>query len=192
MSAEALTGSSPRARQTATDPALLDGVRAALTGYGHLAAEPPHLPPFAQLRTTVVETYRLDQATRLATRLGADANHGFTAFGPTNVALHRVSTAARMGDPLRVLSDAATVNTDGFPVALNGRRAQLHLDVAAAQSQRRHDPEAVYHLREAERIASELLRYYVGAHTLLSELLRRERRGQTPALRPLAARAGVL
>lgn len=88
-----------------------------------------------------------------------------------------------MGDPLRVLSDATTVNTDALPVALNGRRAQLPLDIAAAQSQRRHDPEAVYHLREAERIAPELLRYYVGAHTLLRELLRRERRGRTPALR---------
>lgn len=115
-----------------------------------------------------------------------------SAFGPTNVMLHKVSAATRMGDPLRVLSDAATVNTDALPVALNGRRASLHLDLAAAQAQRRHDPEAVLHLVEAERIAPELLRYYVTAHVVVRDLLRRERRTQTPALRPLAARAGML
>ncbi len=137
-------------------------------------------------------TDRFTRAAKLAETLGIDANHGHSAFGPTNVVLHRVSAAVRMGDPLRVLSAAATVNTNALPVALNGRRASLHLDLATAQAQRRHDPEAVFHLIEAERIAPELLRYYVTAHVIIRDLLRRERRAQTPALRPLAARAGVL
>lgn len=33
---------------------------------------------------------RLDRAQELATALGRDANYGWTAFGPTNVAIHRV------------------------------------------------------------------------------------------------------
>ena len=41
---------------------------------------------------------RLDQADRLAGMLGEDANHGWTAFGPTNVAIHRVSVAVELGD----------------------------------------------------------------------------------------------
>lgn len=336
VSVETLTGTPAPARDTATHPALLDGVRAAMTGYGRLAAPPAKLPPFPQLRALVVETHRAYQAARyaqtarmlptiltgldayadssrpvqlvrssayacaaklltkvgdadlawiaadraataalaaetlpaealaayqvgcallraghgdraeqvaagaakrmmrhvrpdgpellsltgalwllsaviaagradrqmmterftragrLADVLGADANHGYSAFGPTNVMLHKVSAAMRMGDPLRVLSDAATVNTDALPVALNGRRASLQLDLAAAQAQRRHDPEAVLHLVEAERIAPELVRYYVTSHVIIRDLLRRERRTQTPALRPLAARAGVL
>ncbi len=43
-----------------------------------------------------------------------------------------------------------------------------------------------------ERVAPELLRYYVTSHVIIRDLLRRERQAQTPALRPLAARAGVL
>jgi hypothetical protein len=41
---------------------------------------------------------RLDRAERLAGLLGADANYAWTAFGPTNVAIHRVSVAAELGD----------------------------------------------------------------------------------------------
>ena len=141
-------------------------------------------------RRSVVE--RFAHADRLANRLGSDGNHAFTAFGPTNVALHKVSLSARMADPVRALTDAASVNTDAFPAGLVGRRAQLHLDLAQAQTQRRHDPEAVFHLREVERTAPELLRYYATAHAVVRELLRRERPTQTPELRPLAVRAGVL
>jgi transcriptional regulator with XRE-family HTH domain len=167
VTVEMLTGKAAPARDSATAPALLDGVRAALTRYDRLATAPTRLPPFPQLRALVVETHRAYQSARYA-------------------------QTARMGDPLRVLSAAATVNTNALPVALNGRRASLHLDLATAQAQRRHDPEAVFHLIEAERIAPELLRYYVTAHVIIRDLLRRERRAQTPALRPLAARAGVL
>jgi hypothetical protein len=35
----------------------------------------------------------LNEAGSTARRLGADANHAFTAFGPTNVGVHRVSAA---------------------------------------------------------------------------------------------------
>jgi transcriptional regulator with XRE-family HTH domain len=40
----------------------------------------------------------LAEADDSARRLGADANHLWTAFGPTNVAIHRVSTAVELGD----------------------------------------------------------------------------------------------
>lgn len=134
----------------------------------------------------------LAQAATLADRLGRDANHVFTAFGPTNVVLHRVSVATAAGDPVGVVRHAATVNIDAFPRALNGRRAQLHLDLAGAQAQCRHDPEAVFHLTQVERFAPELLRYYPTARAVVTDLLRREHRTRMPALRPLAARAGVL
>jgi hypothetical protein len=40
----------------------------------------------------------LGEADTIARRLGGDANHWFTAFGPTNVNVHRVSAAVALGD----------------------------------------------------------------------------------------------
>ncbi len=40
----------------------------------------------------------LQEAQQAASRLGADANYMWTAFGPTNVAIHQVNTAMELGD----------------------------------------------------------------------------------------------
>ena len=40
----------------------------------------------------------LEHAQRAAGYLGTDGNHLWTAFGPTNVAIHRVATAMELGD----------------------------------------------------------------------------------------------
>jgi hypothetical protein len=40
----------------------------------------------------------LAAADRAAQQLGRDANHVWTAFGPTNVAIHRVATSMELGD----------------------------------------------------------------------------------------------
>ena len=40
----------------------------------------------------------LQEAQETASRLGADANYMWTAFGPTNVAIHQVNTAMELGD----------------------------------------------------------------------------------------------
>jgi hypothetical protein len=55
----------------------------------------------------------LNEAGSTAHRLGADANHAFTAFGPTNVGVHRVSAAVTLGDGGTVLQHAK-VNRPGF------------------------------------------------------------------------------
>ncbi|MQA04329.1 MAG: helix-turn-helix domain-containing protein [Streptosporangiales bacterium] len=135
---------------------------------------------------------RLDRAEALGHELRKDANLAWTAFGPTNVNIHRVSAATEMGDPYEVLSLAGFIDTDALPEGLRSRRAQVHLDLAWAQAQQKRDPEAVLHLVEAERVAPELLRYGVIPREIISTLLKRERRGRTPALRPIARRAGIL
>lgn len=135
---------------------------------------------------------RLDSAEALAALLPRDANLAWTAFGPTNVAIHRVSAAAEFGDPPEVVRLASAIDTDALPEGLQSRRAQVSLDLAWAQAQRKHDPEAVLHLRDVERAAPELLRYGVIAHEIIRELLKRERRGRTPALRQIARRAGII
>jgi hypothetical protein len=135
---------------------------------------------------------RLDNAERLAGVLGRDGNYAWTAFGPTNVAIHRVSVAAELGDPRTALLAAATLNLDDLAEGLHSRRAQVHLDLAWAQAQRKRDAEAVLHLLDAERIAPEVLRYNVIARETMREMLSRAKHGRTSALQSLATRAGVL
>jgi transcriptional regulator with XRE-family HTH domain len=135
---------------------------------------------------------RLDQADALAGLLGDDANHAWTAFGPTNVALHRVSVAAEMGDAGEALRVAASVDTGELPEGLTSRRAQVHLDLAWAQAQRKRDAEAILHLLEAERTAPEAVRFNSIVRELIRDMLSRAGRAQTRALTDLAVRSGVL
>jgi Helix-turn-helix domain len=134
---------------------------------------------------------RLDRAGALARALGTDANHGWTAFGPTNVAIHRVSVAAELGEPADALAAAATVDVNRLPSGLESRRAQVHLDLAWAQSQRRRDAEATLHLLEAERAAPESIRYNAMARETVREVLERGQGSLTPTLTGLGARADV-
>ncbi|MGL5825090.1 MAG: helix-turn-helix domain-containing protein [Nocardioides sp.] len=135
---------------------------------------------------------RLDRAEHLAGLLGEDANHAWTAFGPTNVKVHRISVATEMGDAAEALRLAADIDTDQMPEGLASRRAQVHLDLAWAQAQRRHDAEATLHLMEAERTAPEAVRYNVIVRELVRDMLARSGRSQTSALTQLATRAGVI
>ncbi len=135
---------------------------------------------------------RLAVAERLAGLLGHDANHLWTAFGPTNVAIHRVSVAAELGDAAEALRAAMEISTESLPEGLQSRRAQMHLDLAWAQAQRKRDAEATLHLLEAERVAPQAVHYSVVVRELIREMLARGNRTRTSALDQLAVRAGVL
>ncbi|MEV6925379.1 XRE family transcriptional regulator [Dactylosporangium sp. NPDC051485] len=73
----------------------------------------------------------LQAADEAATRLGRDANHLWTAFGPTNVAIHRVATAAELGDVQVAVDLGPRVDTAGLPME---RRVRHALEVARAYS----------------------------------------------------------
>jgi tetratricopeptide (TPR) repeat protein len=144
-------------------------------------------------RTERGEAYRrLSEAQRLADLLGHDANFAWTAFGPTNVAIHRVSVAAELGDASEALQVATAVNPDSLPAGLNSRKAQVYLDLAWAQAQRKRDSEAILHLLEAERVAPNAVRYNVVVREMVRDMLSRSRRSSTTALHNLALRAGVI
>src|SRR3954451_6402475 len=125
---------------------------------------------------------RLDRADRLAGLLGHGGNFAWTAFRPTNVALHRVAVATEMGDAAEAVRAAANVDTHRLPEGLASRRAQVNLDLAWAQSQRHRDAEAILHLLEAERTAPEAVRYNAIVRELIRDLLTRAGRAQTAAL----------
>ena len=137
-------------------------------------------------------TERLRRAQFLANSLGEDANHGWTAFGPTNVAIHQVSVATELGDAEMAIEHAEQIDTSNLPEVLRSRRAQVHLDAAWAYTQRKNDAAAVINLMEAERVAPQIVRYNHVARDILRTLLKRERRTATPGLRALATRAGVI
>ncbi len=91
----------------------------------------------AARRTDRAEAWlRLDRAETMAGLLGEDGNHAWTGFGPTNVAIHRVSVAAELGDAGEALRTATAVDLERLPAGLLSRRAQVNLDLAWAQAQR--------------------------------------------------------
>lgn len=135
---------------------------------------------------------RLDMATNLADQLGHDGNEHWTAFGPTNVLLHRLAAAVALGDATEAVRLGDHIDTSGMPPTLLSRRAQVHIDLATLHCQTANaDPQAVLHLLEAERIAPQVVGRNADARQLVTTLLGRERRSATPGLRPLAQRAGV-
>ncbi|WBB72613.1 hypothetical protein O7602_23345 [Micromonospora sp. WMMD1128] len=135
----------------------------------------------------------LSQAERLAADLGAERNRLWTAFGPTNVAIHSVSAAVRPRKANHALELGARLDTSRLPSVIVGRRAQVHIDLAAAAFMSSTDRStAVLHLLKAERVAAETVHANVQARAILLDLMTRERRAATPGLRPLAQRAGLL
>ncbi|MFG2060414.1 helix-turn-helix transcriptional regulator [Micromonospora sp. NPDC048871] len=135
----------------------------------------------------------LAQAERLASTLGGDRNRIWTGFGPTNVIIHAVSAAVRAGNAYQALEIGTRLDTSRLPPVLVGRRAQVHVDLAAAAMMSASDRSvSVLHLLEAERVAAEVVHANIQARTLLLDLLAKERRMATPGLRPLAERAGLL
>jgi hypothetical protein len=100
-------------------------------------------------RATAAE--RLTIAGQLADLLAHDGNHWWTAFGPTNVRIHRASVAAEFGDPSDVLRAATEIDAEAMPAGLQGRRSRLHIDLAWAQTQAKNDMEAILHLQQAAR-----------------------------------------
>jgi len=136
---------------------------------------------------------QLAEAERLAGMLAGDANHLWTGFGPTNVLIHRAGVAVELHDPGRAVRLSTRIDPERLPPSLVSRRAQVHLNLASAFAQvPGGDPVAVLHLLEAERIAPRLLGANHASRSLLTRLIGRERRAETPGLRGLALRAGVL
>lgn len=127
----------------------------------------------------------LDEAGTAADRLGEDRNHMYTAFGPTNVGIHRVSVAVQLGDGGRAVEEARRVDPSQLPLE---RRAHLLIDVAQGYEQCRGEAQAVDTLLEAEELAPEEVRYQPAVHLLIASLLRRK---PNRNLLALAARMGV-
>lgn len=73
----------------------------------------------------------LQEAGKAAQYLGRDANYLWTAFGPTNVAIHRLNTAVELGDIGAAVGSGLSLRTEAVP---EERRVRYLLDVGRVHS----------------------------------------------------------
>lgn len=130
----------------------------------------------------------LDMAERIAAKTG-ETNHFRMVFGPTNVALHRVSTAVELGRTSEALEIAERVVIYQTPAV--ERRLTFHLDTARCYARKSNDIAAVHMLQRIHRESPEELRY----NSLVRETLRQLKGRAKPAiesdLRPLLEAASL-
>jgi hypothetical protein len=132
----------------------------------------------------------LDAANACPAQLGRDVSAP-AVFGPSNLAIQRVAIPMELGDPIAALRQAEQTMLV-LPSGLGERSARYLIDVAHANAARQQDSDAVHALLEAEQVASEEVRTHRLTRTVLLDVLAREDRARTPALRAIASRCGVL
>jgi hypothetical protein len=163
-------------------------------------ASPTHLSVYGSLLLKAsVATSRLGEradtqellaeAERAAQRLGRDANCMWTAFGPTNVGVHRVAASVELGDGGTAVEHAKQIRPTRLPSL--ERRAQCLVDIARGYGQWGRTSEATKVLLAAEQVAPEEVRVHPTVRSLVLELLHQRRR-RDPELRRVAHRVGAL
>jgi transcriptional regulator with XRE-family HTH domain len=93
----------------------------------------------------------LSEADDAARRIGQDSNARWTAFGPANAQLHRVSVAVTLGDAGTALDVARSV--DVGQVKVTERKASFLVEAARALLQCDRHEKALLALRAAEQLA---------------------------------------
>jgi transcriptional regulator with XRE-family HTH domain len=127
----------------------------------------------------------LRHAEALADRLGADRNDLWTAFGPTNVAIHKVTVAVELGDAREAIDLGSEVDASHMP---RERAVRHELELARALSRDGRREEALRRVLAAEQAAREHIRSHPITHTLVRGWTSAGRLG--PDLVALARRLG--
>ncbi|MEU4798672.1 helix-turn-helix domain-containing protein [Streptomyces sp. NPDC023327] len=131
----------------------------------------------------------LREAEAMASRLGADGNHMWTAFGPTNVAIHKVATAGELGDFQVAAELGPQVDTSGLPVE---RRVRHSLEVARALTAWNRTDDALSVVLDAEEMAPEQVRHHYMSREIVLGWVRGTRGRPTRPVADLAERLRVV
>ena len=129
----------------------------------------------------------LRHAAELADRLGQDGNEAWTAFGPTNVAIHQVAVAAELRDVRRAVELGTALDVHNLP---RERRVRHQLEVARVLSHSGRRDESLALVLEAERSAPEHVRRHFLTREVVRDLTRATRTRPNPQLVALARRLG--
>ncbi|NJC70286.1 helix-turn-helix transcriptional regulator [Planosporangium thailandense] len=132
------------------------------------------------------------RADQVAHRLTPGYCDPVTAFGVTNVALHRLAALVRMEEGGRAVAFARTIEPQSLVRLPRERKAAYLLDMAEAHRQCRHYSEATAAVLRAEQIAPDEVRRRPSTHTLIRRLLSVSSGEAALLLRRLADRAGVI
>jgi hypothetical protein len=127
----------------------------------------------------------LNHAAQAGQNIGMDANHAWTAFGPTNVALHDVSVALELGDVQIALDLAPTIDVRALPVE---RRVRHVLEVARIYHLVNQRDDSLYAVLDAERTAPEQVRHHYIARELVVSWLRSRKTSHRAEIDALAHR----
>lgn len=113
----------------------------------------------------------------------------WTAFGPTNVAIHRVATAGELGDLQVALDMGPEIDTTSLPTE---RRTRHNLEVARVLSSRNRIDEALTLVLEAESWAPEQVRSHYLTRELVLSWVRSQRGRPSRPMAELATRLHVV
>lgn len=126
-----------------------------------------------------------------AAELGADCNHYWTSFGPTNVRLHRVAAMVELGEGRAAVEAHESMDLIRFRSLLPERRAHHYLDIARGYAQVGDVDRASEMLLEGDRLAPAEIRCRPAAREVLSDVLRRARGAPLAPVAELAELMGV-
>jgi hypothetical protein len=127
----------------------------------------------------------LSEAAESASRLGRDANAMWTAFGPTNVAIHRMTAAMELGDVQVAVDLGPRIDASGMPTE---RRVRHAIETARAYTARNRRDDALDVILNAEQLAPEQIRHHAISRQLVLSWLRAARGPRSIALEQLAGR----
>jgi transcriptional regulator with XRE-family HTH domain len=130
----------------------------------------------------------IGEARRIAKRIGDASEVHWLSFGPTNVALHKMSAAVEMRQYDDALKQARKIK---LPTRLaTSRRAHFLIDRARTEMETGHTDGALKSMLEARRVAPEQTRYHPSARDTITGLVHLSRR--TPdTLNHMAAWIGL-
>jgi hypothetical protein len=111
------------------------------------------------------------------------------AFGPINVALHRVSIAVELGRTRDALALADAVAIDEASAV--ERRVTFHLDVARCYLRERNDVAVIHMLHRAHRESPEELQHNSVARETLRLIAGRAKPSMRVDLQPLLQSASI-
>ncbi|MFE3205696.1 hypothetical protein [Embleya sp. NPDC059237] len=133
----------------------------------------------------------LAEADTTARHVGDGRDDYWTAFGPTNVGVHRVSACVELGDGAAAVAAASRITPAGLATLRPERRANHLVDVARAHLQTGDGDRALTTILDAENLAPAEVRCRPLARAVVTDLVRRSRTGPPWPLRQLAQRAGL-